>query len=558
MRHPSRPPSLPSAEPTRRLFLATVRLERGAAGFPSRDLRTGFSRAASGSAPGKRGERFCLRPRWPAIASHPSRAARSPGSDDRPGHVGRPGALPTDRRPGVYHLRADAAQLRSPSHRISVRQGLPLELDISLAPQLSETVAVASDARSAGGSSGTTLAGVRRRRRAVLRAARSAVQRRLRSARLGIRPAPFRLSAPGVWIALGRRHRSAFAGRIGRFLVGPRRGRPGERTNARALRSRASASRSKRQPGAEPLGRALGPLPGSREPGQLAQSRVHTRRRVRAGLESRLERRQLRAGHARAFIDVPHSEEQEQAGQDQGQAVQQSFATLNWQRSWPRATVSQLALFGRFTKGALSASPSDVPLFAEAAREQDRLGLLAAVTRERGRHRLKAGVELAVRLRGERAPADSFRLRAGLVASSQRVDDRRGRPLRPLAPRPRGKPMEPTARRLSSRGPDHVPGLRQPAVPAAADRIPVARLVTGGATPLAVRRPGRRRRCPHPRRAADRRRGRLRAMAPGRSARRRRGLATMDTEPRGPERVLRHHGPLPEQRRSGERGAAST
>lgn len=98
MRHPSRPPSLPSAEPTRRLFLATVRLERGAAGFPSRDLRTGFSRAASGSAPGKRGERFCLRPRWPAIASHPSRAARSPGSDDLPGHVGRPGALPTDRR----------------------------------------------------------------------------------------------------------------------------------------------------------------------------------------------------------------------------------------------------------------------------------------------------------------------------------------------------------------------------------------------------------------------------------------------------------------------------
>jgi len=101
----------------------------------------------------------------------------------------------------------------------------------------------------------------------------------------------------------------------------------------------------------------------------------------------------LRGGHLRSSFDVPHNEEQEEAGQDQRQELGQSFGTLSWQRSWSSRTVSQVALFGRFTDGQLLGTPSDVPLLVEGDRKQDRLGLLAAVTYEHGRHRFKGGVE---------------------------------------------------------------------------------------------------------------------------------------------------------------------
>jgi outer membrane receptor protein involved in Fe transport len=101
----------------------------------------------------------------------------------------------------------------------------------------------------------------------------------------------------------------------------------------------------------------------------------------------------LRGGHLRSSFDVPNNEDQEGAGQDQRQEFGHSFGTLSWQRAWSGRTVSQIALFGRFTDGQLFGSPSDMPLFTEGERAQDRLGLLAAVTYERGRHRFKGGVE---------------------------------------------------------------------------------------------------------------------------------------------------------------------
>jgi hypothetical protein len=103
----------------------------------------------------------------------------------------------------------------------------------------------------------------------------------------------------------------------------------------------------------------------------------------------------LRGGHLGSSFDVPNNEEQEEAGQDQRQRLRQTHGTLNWQRSWSGTTVSQLALFGRFTNGELRGSPADTPLFAEGDRQQDRLGVLAAVTCEHGRHRLKGGVEVS-------------------------------------------------------------------------------------------------------------------------------------------------------------------
>jgi TonB dependent receptor/Carboxypeptidase regulatory-like domain len=99
------------------------------------------------------------------------------------------------------------------------------------------------------------------------------------------------------------------------------------------------------------------------------------------------------AGVARSSFEVPNDPEQNEAGQDQKQKLEQEFVTLNWQRSWSTATSSQVALFGRFTNAALAGSERDIPLFADGARTQDRLGLLAAVTHQSGRHQLKAGVE---------------------------------------------------------------------------------------------------------------------------------------------------------------------
>jgi hypothetical protein len=69
--------------------------------------------------------------------------------------------------PGVYYLRAEAPSLQSPSSRLTVLGGLPVEAELRLSPQISERVAVAADASGSGGGSGTTLAGEAVRRAAT-------------------------------------------------------------------------------------------------------------------------------------------------------------------------------------------------------------------------------------------------------------------------------------------------------------------------------------------------------------------------------------------------------
>jgi outer membrane receptor protein involved in Fe transport len=103
----------------------------------------------------------------------------------------------------------------------------------------------------------------------------------------------------------------------------------------------------------------------------------------------------LRGGAGGSRFDVPHSVEQDAAGQDARQRLGQGFGTASWQRSWSARTISQLALYGRFSHSRLSPSPGDTPLSADADRSQRRLGLLAAVSQAWGPHTLKAGLEAA-------------------------------------------------------------------------------------------------------------------------------------------------------------------
>lgn len=100
-------------------------------------------------------------------------------------------------------------------------------------------------------------------------------------------------------------------------------------------------------------------------------------------------------GVGRSSFDVPHSEEQEEAGQDQHQTNLQTRQTASWQRAWAASTVSQLAGYHRSGSAALSGSARDTPLHINADRSLRRIGVLGSVTHHRGKHVLKAGVEAA-------------------------------------------------------------------------------------------------------------------------------------------------------------------
>ena len=102
-----------------------------------------------------------------------------------------------------------------------------------------------------------------------------------------------------------------------------------------------------------------------------------------------------RGGYGEARFDVPNNEEQDQAGQDQRQANDDAHASLSWLRAASGDMAFQAALYGRWARADLSMSPFDTPVQTEAARRLDRSGILARVTRERGRHRLAVGMEVA-------------------------------------------------------------------------------------------------------------------------------------------------------------------
>jgi outer membrane receptor protein involved in Fe transport len=96
----------------------------------------------------------------------------------------------------------------------------------------------------------------------------------------------------------------------------------------------------------------------------------------------------------RAGFDVPNTADEEEAGQDARQRVTQGAATVSWQRGWSAATVSQLAGYARRASVQLDPSAGDTPISAEADRRLTRVGALAAVTHQAGRHAVKAGGEV--------------------------------------------------------------------------------------------------------------------------------------------------------------------
>ena len=94
-------------------------------------------------------------------------------------------------------------------------------------------------------------------------------------------------------------------------------------------------------------------------------------------------------------FDVPHGDEQEEAGQDQRQRVRQQWLTASWQRAWSSSSVSQIGMYVRSGSSALAGSANDTPVFTDAHRTLRRTGVLAAMTRQAGRHLLKFGGEAA-------------------------------------------------------------------------------------------------------------------------------------------------------------------
>jgi len=97
----------------------------------------------------------------------------------------------------------------------------------------------------------------------------------------------------------------------------------------------------------------------------------------------------------RSLYQVPHGEAQEEAGQDQRQRLAQDSQAGSWQRFWSDAIVSQLAMYRRHVDADLRSSPTDTPLSASSDRQQGRLGILAGLTYERSRHTVKVGFEAA-------------------------------------------------------------------------------------------------------------------------------------------------------------------
>lgn len=103
----------------------------------------------------------------------------------------------------------------------------------------------------------------------------------------------------------------------------------------------------------------------------------------------------LRAEGGRSHFDVPSTVEENAAGEDRTQTIEQAAGSLSWQRNWGHNTTSQAVAYARWTHGDLLPGPIDAPLRADSQRSLKRFGLLASVTRERGGHVFKAGVEAA-------------------------------------------------------------------------------------------------------------------------------------------------------------------
>jgi len=103
----------------------------------------------------------------------------------------------------------------------------------------------------------------------------------------------------------------------------------------------------------------------------------------------------IASGFGRSDFDVPHNEDQEEAGQHQRQENVQTWQTGSWQRAWSGNTISQVAGYYRSGTAALLGTGRDTPLFIDADRSLKRMGILGSMTHHRGKHAFKVGFEAA-------------------------------------------------------------------------------------------------------------------------------------------------------------------
>jgi outer membrane receptor protein involved in Fe transport len=102
----------------------------------------------------------------------------------------------------------------------------------------------------------------------------------------------------------------------------------------------------------------------------------------------------INVGGGQSDYDVPNTEEQEDALQDQRQRLSQRYGAVTWQRAWSGNTYSQVSGYLRHSEALLDGSANDTPLFADADRSLARAGAIARVSRQAGRHTIKAGFEI--------------------------------------------------------------------------------------------------------------------------------------------------------------------
>lgn len=94
----------------------------------------------------------------------------------------------------------------------------------------------------------------------------------------------------------------------------------------------------------------------------------------------------------RSRYDVPHGDEQDEAGQDQRQRIVQRAGSVAWQAFAGGAW--QSGAYVRRVDAHLLPSDADTPLTASSTRRHDRQGLLASWSRQASHHSLTAGGEV--------------------------------------------------------------------------------------------------------------------------------------------------------------------
>jgi outer membrane receptor protein involved in Fe transport len=99
-------------------------------------------------------------------------------------------------------------------------------------------------------------------------------------------------------------------------------------------------------------------------------------------------------GSGRSDFEVPNTEEQDEADQDQRQRIANDSGSITWQRAWSALSLTQVSAYARHTDARLQSSPRDTPLRPDADRSLIRVGAIASAARQVGAHTLKAGLEV--------------------------------------------------------------------------------------------------------------------------------------------------------------------